>query len=132
MEKELVIKNNAVKTFSIRARWKSILYALEGLLAFFREQHNAIIHLVMTVAAILAAVFLKVNKTEMMAIVMAAGFVWSAELFNTAIEKLADRVTKESDPRIKFIKDVSAAAVLVSAFAALITGMIIFLPKITL
>jgi diacylglycerol kinase len=39
-------------------------------------------------------------------------------------------VSKDFDPRIKFIKDVSAAAVLLSAIAAFFTGAIIFLPKL--
>jgi diacylglycerol kinase len=56
--------------------------------------------------------------------------VWAAELFNTAIEKLADTVSKDFHPSIKFVKDVSAAAVLLSALAAFITGAIIFLPKL--
>jgi len=51
-------------------------------------------------------------------------------LFNTAIEKLADMVSGDFHPSIKFIKDVSAAAVMVSAMAAFITGAIIFLPKL--
>jgi len=130
MEKNLVIKNNSLKTFSVRGRVKSIRYAIEGLWAFFNEQHNAIIHLLLTTAAIIAAVVWKVGKTEMIAMVIVTGFVWSAELFNTAIEKLSDRITGEFDPKIKFIKDVSAAAVLISAISAFITGMIIFLPKI--
>ena len=51
-------------------------------------------------------------------------------MFNTAVEKLADMVSKDLHPEIKVIKDVSAAAVLVSAIAALVTGAIIFLPKL--
>jgi len=61
-------------------------------------------------------------------IVIAIGLVWVAELFNTAIEKLCDMVCPEQHPQIKFIKDVSAAAVLVTAIIAMITGCIIFIP----
>lgn len=124
------LKNDGPLPFSIKARVKSIGFAIEGMVGFFRSQHNAIIHLAMTILVIFAALFFNISELETIAIVLAAGFVWTAELFNTAVEKLADIVSQEYHPAIKFIKDVSAAAVLVSAVAALITGCIVFLPKI--
>lgn len=127
MKNELTVKKDA---FSIKGRLKSFQYAFEGLNSFFCTQHNAIIHLVMTLLVFSAAVLYNVTKMEAIAITLAIGLVWTAELFNTAIEKLADLVSKEYHPAIKFIKDVSAAAVLLSALAALITGGIIFLPKL--
>ncbi|HET9825733.1 MAG TPA: diacylglycerol kinase family protein [Chitinophagaceae bacterium] len=126
----MVTRNESPNSFSIRARLKSFRYAFEGLSSFFTSQHNAIIHLLITIFAFAAAAFFKVSKAELIAIIMATTFVWMAELFNTAIEKLSDVVSKEFHPTIKFIKDVSAAAVLVSAVAAFSTGMIIFVPKI--
>ena len=84
----------------------------------------------MTLIAFTAAVLYNVTKVEAIAIALAIGFVWVAELFNTAVEKLADLISTDHRPEIKFIKDVSAAAVLLSAAAAFITGAIIFLPKL--
>ena len=130
MKKDLIIKNEQPASFSIRSRLRSFRYACEGLNVFFSTQHNAIIHLLLTIAAFLGAILFKVSKAELITIVIVAGLVWSAELFNTAIEKLADLVSKDFDPRLKFIKDVSAAAVFISAIAAFITGAIIFIPKI--
>lgn len=131
MKKELMIKNEEPASFSIKARLRSFGYAFAGLKAFFSAQHNAMIHLLLTIAAFMAAIFFNVSKTEAIAITLAAGFVWAAELFNTAIEKLSDIVSKDFDPRIKFIKDVSAAAVLLSSITAFITGALIFFPKIS-
>lgn len=130
MKNELAMKEDTSSSFSIKARLKSFQYAFEGLSSFFCTQHNAIIHLIMTLLAFSGAVIYNVTKIEAIALTLAIGFVWAAELFNTAIEKLADVVSKEYHPAIKFIKDVSAAAVLLSALAALITGAIIFLPKL--
>jgi diacylglycerol kinase len=130
MKKELIVKSEQQASFSIKARLKSFRYACEGLNAFFASQHNAIIHLVLTIVAFIAAIFYNVSKTELMAVIIVSALVWSAELFNTAVEKLVDLVSKDFDPRIKFIKDVSAAAVLLSAIAALLTGAIIFIPKL--
>lgn len=130
MKNGLTIRRTSSNSFSIKARLKSFQYAFQGLSGFFSTQHNAIIHLIMTLLAFSAAVFYNITKTEAIAITLAIGFVWAAELFNTAVERLADIVSKDHRPEIKFIKDVSAAAVLLAAVAALITGAIVFLPKI--
>lgn len=55
--------------------------------------------------------------------------VWTAELFNTAIEKVMDFISTERLPQIKWIKDMAAAAVLITALAAVIIGALIFIPK---
>ncbi|HMG66377.1 MAG TPA: diacylglycerol kinase family protein [Chitinophagaceae bacterium] len=131
MKEEITIKTEAsTPSFSIKARLRSFRYAFEGLNAFFSTQHNAIIHLIMTIIVFIAALFFNVSKEEGIALIIVSAIVWMAELFNTAIEKLADMVSKDLRPGIKFIKDVSAAAVLLSATAAFLTGAIIFLPKL--
>ena len=45
------------------------------------------------------------------------------ELLNTAIEKLADRVTRDTDPLIKRVKDMGSAAIFLSLVAAGVTWM---------
>jgi diacylglycerol kinase (ATP) len=122
--------SSADKDFSITKRVRSLRFAFAGILRFFNKEHNSWIHIIATIAAITLALLLHCSKTDMILIVLATGFVWVAELFNTAIEKLADFVTTENRPEIKFIKDVAAAAVLIAALSALITGCIIFIPKL--
>ena len=56
--------------------------------------------------------------------------VWMAELFNTAIEKTMDFISKEAHPQIKLVKDLAAAAVLIAAIAAVLVGALIFIPKL--
>lgn len=115
--------------FSIRARLKSFRYAWDGVRAFFGSQHNAIIHAVATPVVVLLGIFAKLSAGEWVVITIVTGLVWMAELFNSAIEKLCDLVSPGFNPKVKFIKDVAAAAVLVSAIVAVITGLIIFIPK---
>lgn len=55
-----------------------------------------------------------------------------AEGFNTAIEKLCDKVSPQRDPLIKIAKDIAAGAVLLFVFSAVIIGLIVFLPHIFL
>src|SRR5262249_40061654 len=130
MKNEIFFQHDKQLRFSFRQRRKSFGHALDGLFDFFRMQHNAVLHFVFTIIALSSALFFRVTNGELAAIVIAVACVWAAELFNTAIEKLCDRITTAYDPAIKLIKDVSAAAVLVVSIGALITGAIIFIPKV--
>ncbi len=114
--------------FSLKRRAKSFHFAFEGLYYFFGTQHNAIIHAAATVVVIIAAVVVQLPVTKLLFVITAIGLVWMAELFNTAIEHLCDLVSPQQHPKVKFIKDVSAAAVLVTAIAAFVTACIIFIP----
>jgi|SRR5215471_7879780 len=126
----MITRNDSSNSFSLNARLKSFRYAFEGLTAFLAAEHNAIIHLLITISVFIAAAFFGLSKGEWIAIILATGVVWAAELFNTAIEKLSDLLSEDFHPGIKYIKDVSAAAVLIVAVAAFLIGLIIFLPKI--
>lgn len=121
---------NNNRKFSIRARARSFRYAFEGVAAFFRKEPNAQLHGLGTIAVIVLSALFQVSGQEMIAFIFSLGFVWCAELFNTAIEKLTDIVSPGKTPAAKFIKDVSAAAVLMAAVTALTVGCIVFIPKI--
>jgi diacylglycerol kinase (ATP) len=114
--------------FSIRKRAKSFQFAFDGIYQFFVTQHNAIVHAVASLLVIVLAILVKIPATQCLFLLFSMGLVWMAELFNTAIEKLCDMVCPQQHPHIKFIKDVAAAAVLVTALVAVITACIIFIP----
>jgi len=116
--------------FSIRSRIRSFRFAIAGIRAFIRREHNARIHLVATVAVIVAAIVFHVSLAEAGALIIVVSLVWITEILNTCIERMADLITAEQDPQIKFIKDIAAAAVLIAAITAVATGLIIFIPKI--
>jgi diacylglycerol kinase (ATP) len=115
--------------FSVKARFRSFRYAFAGIRDFLSSQHNAWIHLMGTIVVIFLAVGFRVTNSEAIALTFAVGFVWVSELFNTAIEKIMDFILVEKNPKIKIIKDLSAAAVLVAAITALVAGCIVFIPK---
>lgn len=76
------------------------------------------------------AIVLHLPDMEIIALTCAIGIVWVAELFNTAIEKIMDLIYTERNSKIKFIKDLSAAAVLIAAVIAPAIGCIVFIPKL--
>ena len=118
------------KKFSIKKRIKSFFYAFNGLSIALKEEHNARIHLFAALAVLILAVFFQLNRYEWIAVIFAIGFVFAMELINSAIENMADFVSLERNNNIRKIKDLSAAAVFVSAGVALGVGLLVFLPKI--
>jgi diacylglycerol kinase len=109
---------------------KSFAFALAGIKLCFRYEANFRIHAALTIVALLLSIVFKISAIEWIAICFCIAFVITMEMLNTAIEKLCDVVHKEIHPIIKKVKDIAAGAVLVSAIFSLITGCIIFLPKI--
>ena len=67
---------------------------------------------------------------EWVAITFCIGLVLSAECMNTALERLADRVSLETHPLIKHAKDCGSAAVLVVALMSAVVGGLVFVPKL--
>ena len=108
----------------------SFLYAFSGMADMLREEPNARIHCIVTVLVDVAGFLFRISAAEWIGIALSIGLVISAEAFNTAIERLADVVQPDRDDRIRDVKDLAAAAVLLCALAAAAVGLIIFLPKI--
>ena len=116
--------------FTFRKRILGFKYAFRGFRMLMRYEHNAWLHCIICVFAIIAGLLLNISTTEWIAVVIVSGCVFAAEAINTAIERLSDVVCPEYNDAIKDVKDLSAGAVLFMAITAAITGFIIFLPKI--
>ena len=119
-------KNN----FSFRARLKSFHYAFSGLKTAWQEEHNFRVHCTAAIIAITLSFVLHIRTHEWIAILFSIGFVFVCELFNTALENIADFICPENNPNIKKIKDIAAAAVMISSITALLIGLLIFIPKL--
>jgi diacylglycerol kinase len=88
------------------------------------------LHAVAAIFAVTLGVGFRLSVDEWRWIVLAIGWVWMAEAFNTAIERLADAVTLERDPQIGLVKDLAAAGVLLSAIGAAMIGLLVFGPHL--
>jgi undecaprenol kinase len=110
--------------------FKSFAFAFNGLKTCFASETNFKIHVLCTIIVVLFGIGFKISDTEWLAVVFCIAFVIVMEMINTAIEKLCDIVHTNFHPQIKIIKDVAAGAVLIAAISSLITGVIIFVPKI--
>lgn len=115
---------------TLRNRLNSFTYAFNGLRLLFSEEPNSRIHLVCTILVVFAGFFFQISRFEWLAVIASIGFVIAVEIINSAIEALCNHITPELNPNIKKVKDLAAAAVLVSAITACVIGAIIFLPKL--
>ncbi|MHB8855408.1 MAG: diacylglycerol kinase family protein [Bellilinea sp.] len=113
-----------------RGRLFSFKYAFSGLRYVILSQRNAWIHATITLLVVILAVLLKLNLQDWGVLLLAIGLVWTAEIFNTALEALVDLVSPQPHPLAKIVKDTSAAAVLVSAMISILIGLLILLPPL--
>lgn len=124
------MNERSYRKFSIKRQVKSFKYALSGLKIVFTEEHNARIHLIVSVIVIACGFIFHISIMEWIVICLAIGLVISMEIINSAIENLSDFVSPEYHRLIKKVKDLSAAAVLVCTISSIIAGLLVFLPKI--
>lgn len=91
-------------------------------------KHRSIaIQFVMALCIFAAGVILKFTQAEWLAVIGMCALVISAEIFNTCIEMICDKICPYHDETIGKIKDLAAAGVLVCALFALLSALFIVL-----
>ena len=124
MEEKLDTKEE----FSLMKRAKSFVHASRGLYLFLKTTHNAWVEILLFALALGLGIYFDITSLEWAILVLAGGFVLTAEAFNTAIEIDMNLTSPEFHPYARDTKDVAAGAVLISAITSLVLGLIIFLP----
>ena len=121
-------QSSAARPFQFTGRIRGFRHAIVGIIRMIRCQHNAWIHAAATLIVLAAAFLFRVSTADWCWIILAISIVWTAEALNTAFEFLADAASPEFHPLVRDAKDVAAGAVLLTAVAASIIGVIIFWP----
>ncbi len=127
VEKKIFILILTMKSL-IQKELISFKFALKGIYNFFITEKHARFHLIAAFLVILAGVAFHISLGEWCVILIAIGMVLVAEIFNTAIEKLADAIWPEKNSKAAFVKDVAAGGVLIASIVAVILGIIVFFP----
>lgn len=109
---------------------QSFVDAGRGLVTVLRTEWNFRIHAAVALLVTIAGFVFGISAGEWLAVVLSAGIVFMAEVFNTALEYLADAVHPEADRGVGMAKDAAAGGVLIAAVAAAVVGAIVFLPKV--
>ncbi|NMA64949.1 MAG: diacylglycerol kinase family protein [Clostridiaceae bacterium] len=119
--------NGEFKNKSIIESFKN---AINGICKAVKSERNLIIHIVATVIVVTAGIIFRIDLFRWICLTLVIGFVLVSELLNTAIEKLTDMVTTEYSEQARKVKDIGAAAVLISAVISVIVGILIFLQPV--
>lgn len=98
-------------------------FALTGLRYALRSENSAKTQFLVFVGVVVALIVVRPEPLWWALVVLASAGVLAAELFNTAVEHLADHLHPEVHPSIRVVKDCAAAAVLVASLGAVGVGV---------
>lgn len=104
--------------------------AIEGFLYVTRTQRNMRIHFLLALAVVLLGIYLNLTRIELMILCITAGLVLIAEMVNTGIEIMLNKVANSYQDWVKTVKDISAGAVLVASINAVIVAYFLFFNNI--
>jgi diacylglycerol kinase len=105
-------------------------HAFRGWWYVLRTQHNAWIHSLFATGVILIGLWVGLKPLDWAVIVLTIAMVFTAEFINTAIEAVVDLASPVHHPLAKVGKDVGAGAVLISALAGILIGLLIIGPPL--
>ena len=120
-----------------KRKWKnrdvvsSLEFALTGIFTAFKEERNLRKHVLSALAVIVAGLIFDLSTIEWLFLFLSIFLVIAFEIVNSAIENVVDLASDyHFSMRAKNAKDMAAGAVLVVSSFAVVTGLIIFVPKI--
>jgi undecaprenol kinase len=102
---------------------KRLGFALTGFAHALRAERSLRTQLGLLVAVVAVLIYFRPPAVWWGLLILCSACVLAAELFNTAIEHLADHVHPDLHPQIRIVKDCAAAAVLCAALGALGVGI---------
>ena len=124
-------ENNSKNRWKNRELMSSLDFAVSGLITTFKEERNMRKHAVSAILVILAGLVFQESVTEWLFLLLSISLVIAFEIVNSAIENVVDLASDYHFSMLaKNAKDMAAGAVLFVSGFALLTGLIIFVPKI--
>ncbi len=108
----------------------SLEFAVTGLLTAFKEERNMKKHLASAVLVVLAGLIFQVSVTEWLFLLLSISLVIAFEIVNSAIENVVDLASDYHFLCWQRMQRYGSRAVLFVSGFALLTGLIIFVPKI--
>ncbi|WP_224491151.1 diacylglycerol kinase [Robertkochia flava] len=114
----------------VRKRIRSIGYASKGAYLLLKSEPSIQVQAGIAVIMTILGFLFELNTTEWCLQILSITTVMTAEGLNTAVEKTADFIHPGKHRKIGFIKDIAAGAVFITAFGAVLVGLLIYIPKI--
>jgi diacylglycerol kinase len=104
--------------------------AFVGLWLAVRSERSFAVHLPMAVAVSILAGIVRVSLVEAGLLGLCVTFVLAAEMFNTALERLARAIDRKENADIAAALDMASGAVLTASFGAAFVGGAIFVNRL--
>jgi diacylglycerol kinase (ATP) len=118
--------------FKSTSGWRRVLaaagYSWAGLKAAVRHEAAFRQELALGIPLVALAWWLAPGRWQALALTASVVLVWIVELLNSAIEALADTVSREAHPLIGRAKDLGSAAVMGSLLLCGLTWAVVFWP----
>ena len=102
--------------------WK---YALNGLVIAVKTESSFRLELFFSIFIIAGIIFVDINLTNKLILLVTGILVLIVEIINSAIENVVDLVTKEIHPLAKSAKDLGSAAVMFTISLHLICWLLV-------
>ena len=106
--------------------YRKFLYAARGLRLGVLGQSSFLIHLVCALLVMITATRLKMSVEQYCLLGLCISSVLTAELFNSALERLARSIDDQYNKQIGASLDIAAGAVLLASIAAVAIGSSLF------
>ena len=108
----------------------SFRYAIEGIVFSYKKGIHFKIHVAIFVLVVILGFVYSISLTEWLVVILISSSVIASQAINTAIEETGNVLHPEHHPRVRLAKHCAAGGVLILSIAAVIIGLIIFVPKI--
>jgi len=109
---------------------KSFRYAARGFWYVFKHEQSVRLHLLASLCVIILMIYFQVALWQAIILFLVMTMVLVLELINTIFERMTDILRPRIHYYVEVIKDIMAAAVLVSSVGAVIIGILIFAPYV--
>jgi diacylglycerol kinase (ATP) len=107
---------------------RSFKHSFAGLALAWRDELNFRIQTIFSIVVIAASVIFRISAFDFLLIILTLCLMLAAEVFNTALEEVCDKIQPSHDPHIGRIKDLAAGAVLITSLPAFVITVVILLP----
>lgn len=116
--------------FRLHGFTESLIIAAKGLVYLFLYHRNMRVIFILGLSALIFGLYLGLKGIELAALCITVTLVFTAEIFNTAVELMMDMLTQEYKVKIRLVKDIAAAIVVIASLNAIAVGYILFIRKI--
>jgi len=104
--------------------------AANGFKEVLKHEQSFRLQIVFAGVVVVLMFYFPLVALERAILILVCALVLGLELLNSQIERALDLVAPHYNYKVKAIKDISAAAVLVAVLAAMLVGFFIFLPYV--